>query len=508
MILFLMILLCEYPTSAQTADSPWPQFRHDAQHTGQSPYVGPELPDFKWRIEGRYLGMGVDGTIYYSEGDYSYNEYENNLEACDTEGNHLWTFLTEAPVPYYTAEGDDGTIYFGTEDHYLYALNPEGTLKWKVKTDDSIITPVTIGDDDNLYFCSLEKPHYLWAVDRDGKTLWKFELEFDQNLDESFTPAIGYDGTIYTATEKEDEVAIYAVNPDGNLKWRTMTDGIGLSSTIAIGSSDEIYVCIGDVSYYMHYEAHLLALSPDGEEMWRVDNVSGDPAIDPDGTVYVRSIFYNNDSNFSAVNPDGSIKWSQMSADTPVLIDPARSLYFSIIAGESKNRFYYNKTLNPDGSLKWWYEQGIMGSCVPSGILPDRTVIYHCSGHFYALKNADRPPSVDIYSNSIAPYKNGDRIEISVKIDNSLRYIISMIAALYLDGELYFYPYWSTRLLNIYHAGNGIEEVTILDITCTSKIPPGDYTFYALVKKFVHPYNFYDLPTPIYDIDSVTITVK
>jgi outer membrane protein assembly factor BamB len=28
------------------------------------------------------------------------------------------------------AVGSDGTVYVGSQDYYLYAINPGGTLKW------------------------------------------------------------------------------------------------------------------------------------------------------------------------------------------------------------------------------------------------------------------------------------------------------------------------------------------------------------------------------------------
>jgi outer membrane protein assembly factor BamB len=32
-----------------------------------------------------------------------------------------------------SAIGIDGTVYVGSQDTYLYAINPDGTMKWKFK---------------------------------------------------------------------------------------------------------------------------------------------------------------------------------------------------------------------------------------------------------------------------------------------------------------------------------------------------------------------------------------
>ncbi|MFQ6063398.1 MAG: PQQ-binding-like beta-propeller repeat protein, partial [Methanosarcinales archaeon] len=83
--------------SAQLADSPWPTFRHDMQRTGQSPYIGAQTNDLKWTYDAIY-------SIKSSP-------------AIDT----------------------DGTIYFATTNDNLYAVYPNGTLKWKYAMGDNIV---------------------------------------------------------------------------------------------------------------------------------------------------------------------------------------------------------------------------------------------------------------------------------------------------------------------------------------------------------------------------------
>ena len=35
----------------------------------------------------------------------------------------------------------DGTIYVGSQDYYLYALNPDGTKKWSYETGAAVWSP-------------------------------------------------------------------------------------------------------------------------------------------------------------------------------------------------------------------------------------------------------------------------------------------------------------------------------------------------------------------------------
>ena len=75
--------------------SPWPMFGHDPQHTGQSPYIGPETNNLKWTTD--YLGLwddlspaiGPDGTIYVFSG-YIGKKY---LNAINNDGSLKWVRL-------------------------------------------------------------------------------------------------------------------------------------------------------------------------------------------------------------------------------------------------------------------------------------------------------------------------------------------------------------------------------------------------------------------------------
>lgn len=44
------------------------------------------------------------------------------------ETSQQWTFTAAGPINSSPAIGNDGTIYVGSEDSNLYAMNPDGTL--------------------------------------------------------------------------------------------------------------------------------------------------------------------------------------------------------------------------------------------------------------------------------------------------------------------------------------------------------------------------------------------
>ena len=116
------------------------------------------------------------------------------------------------------AIGADGTIYVGSHDDNLYALNPaDGSLKWKYRhgTMRSASSPA-IGADGTIYVGS--EDDNLYALNpADGSLKWKYATGIV--IDSS--PALGADGTIYVGSEDDN---LYALNPaDGSLKWKYTT---------------------------------------------------------------------------------------------------------------------------------------------------------------------------------------------------------------------------------------------------------------------------------------------
>ncbi|MGF3555040.1 MAG: PQQ-binding-like beta-propeller repeat protein, partial [Thermoplasmatota archaeon] len=73
-----------------------------------------------------------------------------------------WRYQAGDVVYSSPAIGDDGTVYCGSHDCYLYALYPDnGTLKWRYGTGNWIRVSPCIGDDGTIYVVSLD--NYLYA---------------------------------------------------------------------------------------------------------------------------------------------------------------------------------------------------------------------------------------------------------------------------------------------------------------------------------------------------------
>lgn len=87
----------------------------------------------------------------------------------NSPGTLKWKFKTDGLVKSSPAIGKDGTIYVGSEDKYVYAINPDGTLKWKFLTDGSVYSSPAIGEDGTIYVGSYDGN--LYAIYSDSKGL-------------------------------------------------------------------------------------------------------------------------------------------------------------------------------------------------------------------------------------------------------------------------------------------------------------------------------------------------
>jgi outer membrane protein assembly factor BamB len=244
----------------------------------------------KWRYKITDWGIssspaiGSASTIYVGSSSYLY--------AINSEGSLKWKCKTDWSISSSPAIGSDGTIYVGSNDGYLYAINPNGSEKWKYQTGDSNNPVVAIGSDGTIYVGSYDG--YLYAINPNGSEKWKF-----QTGDSIYSsPAIDSDGTIYVGS---NDGYLYAINSNGSEKWKYQLQiGSWIASSPTIGSDGTIYVGSND--------GYLYAINSNGSEKWKYqtgDWIYSSPAIDSDGTIYVGSY----DGYLYVINPDGSLKW-------------------------------------------------------------------------------------------------------------------------------------------------------------------------------------------------------
>ncbi len=200
------------------------------------------------------------------------------------------------------AIADDGTIYVGSEDNdNIYALNPDGTLKWTYSGlgDNQGSSAPAIGSDGTIYIGS--KDSNVHALNPDGTLKWKFLMAGDPIWS---SPAIANDGTIYIGSDGDN---LYAINPDGTQKWVFNTAGFNIRSTPTIASDGTVYIASQDLNLY--------ALDPsNGAIVWSFPiggKVDGSLSINSDGSILVGLDKGSPNGALLAVNSDGTEKWSR-----------------------------------------------------------------------------------------------------------------------------------------------------------------------------------------------------
>ena len=83
-------------------------------------------------------------------------------------GTPIWEFETGDIVRSSPAIGSDGTVYVGSEDYKLYAINGKsGDKLWEFKTGGAVNSSPAIGPDGTVYVGSQDKK--LYAIKTDSK---------------------------------------------------------------------------------------------------------------------------------------------------------------------------------------------------------------------------------------------------------------------------------------------------------------------------------------------------
>jgi sugar lactone lactonase YvrE len=145
------------------------------------------------------------------------------------------------------AIGADGTVYVGSDDGFLYAIKPDGSLLWKYEVIDTVRSSPAIGADGTIYVAGYDGN--LHAIKPDGNARWRKDIG---SIYFFSSPAVGADGVIYIGSDKGE---VYALAPDGTVQWQRPTGGavftspmIAKNGTIYVGSNDGFFYALSSTS--------------------------------------------------------------------------------------------------------------------------------------------------------------------------------------------------------------------------------------------------------------------
>lgn len=208
-------------------------------------------------------------------------------------GRVNWRFRMDGPYSQVTpAVAADGTIYSVDAFFHLYAVAPDGGLKWVVRGAGD--KGVDVGPDGTIYTASEDA---IKAFNPDGSAKWTFVQNPRAFI--CLDVAVGPDGNIYSvATEG---LGVFSLTPGGQLRW-AVPEGY---ARLIVDYADILFGQNGS-SQQLYFGAnnHMRALRLDGAPVFTLSPGSFQPAIGPDGSVH---------SALAAYSPNGSLLWNFVS---------------------------------------------------------------------------------------------------------------------------------------------------------------------------------------------------
>lgn len=251
--------------------------------------INPKSGATNWTFtlaEGRYIGAALvtQDTIYVPNADYS-------LYALNLDGTLKWKFTTGQAV--WAAPVTDGElIYFNSLDHYAYALSPDdGSLVWKTDLQGPSVGAPAL-DGGRLYIGMLDNG--LDALDTsNGKLLWETATE-----DGIYGTPIYQDGKVFTADLSGTIYGIDAVN--GNIVWQIKPGGPIASSPVVFENGLIFTTELGQV----------VAVDLAGEVLWTrpvTGTLNSSPVV-ANGVIVVAA--FQGDNLLTAFDSTGTQVWS------------------------------------------------------------------------------------------------------------------------------------------------------------------------------------------------------
>jgi outer membrane protein assembly factor BamB len=235
--------------------------------------------------------------VYFGDNNGIFHAYNNSCptppDACPSK----WTYdidpSTNNPDIKCTPalSPDEATVYFvSTQTDYLYAVNTaDGTLKWQFDILGFSASSPTVAPDGTIYVGGDggSDQGFLFAVNPNGTEKWRYTFDLHNARSK---PAVGPDGTIYIGNDDDYLYAITDGETEGIFKWRYHTldeDGSPLGGDVRGGPM----VHDDGTIWFGSNNNRLYVVDSNGLLIDRI-NLDGDvasPTQGTDGTVYVGS---------------------------------------------------------------------------------------------------------------------------------------------------------------------------------------------------------------------------
>jgi len=324
------------------------------------PGDGEEPPPPQWAMFGknlRHTANAADPVEYYSG---------------PQQGKIVWSWKTNELFWASPSVGTDGTIYVATsislavgeDSGFVYALNPNGTVKWRFRTNGPNLATGALGPDDTYFYPSLD--NNLYAIDCEGNLKWKRRIGPFQT---EARPAITKTGEVIVAAG----AGVTALDLEtGEVLW-FYEKPMRLGFSPSIDNNGNIYTGTPN---------SLLALTATGSKIWERPFSYGpvEVIIGQDGTLYFHIL---RDTLFYALNPDGSLKWTFNTHGSPEINRPAIGPNGDIYALSPSTMPQKLYKLDPMGNEVWEIETAKLTCRAGIGYFADSSPIIDRDGTIY-----------------------------------------------------------------------------------------------------------------------------
>lgn len=326
--------------------------------------------------------VAEDGTIYVGYGSRDVNtsgQSGGGMCSFSPQGTTNWILAFPSAVMGSPAIGIDGRIYVGCYNGELKIISPAGSYT-SVQLGGYLAGSAAIASDGTVYIASISNRfNKLFALTPNGAIRWVFNMtpvSFEPGSNQSPSPAIGPDGTIYLGSI---DMNLYAINPDGSLRWVFPLTEISRTNTWptyaspAIGPDGTVYIGADNGVFY--------ALDPRGRLRWKVQAgtqfIESSAAVGTDGTIY----FGCASGQVYALTDRGTLKWTFASGG--ISASPALGSDGSIYVGSYGGGPYFY-ALSPWGTNLWKFPTMDYSFSSPA-IGSDGTIYFGTGTNLYAL---------------------------------------------------------------------------------------------------------------------------
>jgi len=204
-------------------------------------------------------------------------------------GRVNWRFRMDGPFSMVRpAIGPDGTIYSIDAFAHLYALAPDGSLKWIA--NEAGDKGVAVGPDGTIYVAS---ESFIKAFNPDGSPKWTFTQNPRAFI--CLGVSVGPDGNIYSVGV--EGLGVFSLTPAGVLRWAVPEP----YNRLIVDYAEIVFGPNGTL--YFGANSHTRALRLDGTPVFTLSSTF-QPAIGPDGSVH---------SALAAFSPGGNLLWNFVS---------------------------------------------------------------------------------------------------------------------------------------------------------------------------------------------------